>query len=602
MSNSELINNTRENTKMSFNKKIFDFFMNEYINQDMNAYSSKDGEALFDLIRINGANASNMNPKEYQDLLLRLINKSIEYVNANGIKTNTQELTAKLLKGLQRRPGRLTFDSEELFGKKMEGEKNIFFYIDVDGKDIISVLNEIIDKMASNELAYDITIPTPDEIVKGHTDAITIAVSPESYSSTVEAIEGVSKEKVKDNDYARNNWFGVNTVLDGVPADVLIGKLFIQSMNEVLIEESTNYPDLLVDGESVGSLIQGSVNKDESRQHAYNEIIKLDSSIGDKIYNRILNLMKQNGLDPDNMYVYNVINDELDKLYGKKEVVEEVKEEVVEEPKVEEEKQEVPLGEAIDAFVKTLDAEKEATSESEKIDLNIKPEEVDEVVKGLEPAPTENIGVAPVVEVQPQTESENIVSDTMQIVGQEVKEMIKEEDPNFVPVEDKQMLLSDTIVALSPEEKKSMADAIDQAQVKLERENRYMGLLDGVEEWTFDSLVKDENGSDITLLDFLDKNNALDKIPFNSEVTLLDNTTEDGVSVSGKKFISKYVLDSLKLNQTNPVSPGGLTLEEIMEKYIEKIEVPEIGITYPEGLTAPVKKGSLIKRFFKGRQ
>jgi hypothetical protein len=96
MVNSELINNIRENTKMSFNKKIFDFFMNEYLKQDMNAYSSKDGEALFDLIRINGENASNMNPKEYQELLLRLINKSIEYVNANGIKTNTQELTAKL--------------------------------------------------------------------------------------------------------------------------------------------------------------------------------------------------------------------------------------------------------------------------------------------------------------------------------------------------------------------------------------------------------------------------------------------------------------------------------------------------------------------------
>jgi hypothetical protein len=189
----------------------------------------------------------------------------------------------------------------------------------------------------------------------------------------------------------------------------------------------------------------------------------------------------------------------------------------------------------------------------------------------------------------------------MQIVGDEVKQMIKDENSNQPSLNEQQMLLANTIVALTPDEKKSMAAAIDQAQVKLERENRYMGLLDGVEDWTFDSVVKDENGSDITLLDFLDKNNTLDKIPFNSEVTLLDSTTEDGLSVSGKKFISKYVLDSLKLNQTNPVSPGGLTLEEIMEKYIEKIEVPEIGIIYPEGLTAPVKKGSLLKRFFKGR-
>ena len=600
MVNSELINNIRENTKMSFNKKIFDFFMNEYLKQDMNAYSSKDGEALFDLIRINGENASNMNPKEYQELLLRLINKSIEYVNANDIKTNTQELTAKLLTGLKRREGRLTFDSEELFNKKMEGEKNIFFYIDVDGKDIISILNDIIDKMTDKDIAYDITIPTPDEIVKGHTDAITIAVSPESYMYIVEALENVSKEnkeKVKDNDYARNNWFGVNTVLDGIPADVLIGKLFIQAMNEVLSEEGTKYPDLMVDGESIESLIKGSVNKDESRQHAYNEIIKLDSTIGDKIYNKILSLMNENGLNPDNMYVYNSINDKLDKLYGQHEEKEDIASEVVQDT----ETKEVPLEEAVDAYAKTLNEDKFATAEMKKIDLNVDASEVEKVSKNLEPQTVEQAEYVPTVEIQPQTESETIVSDTMQIVGDEVKQMIKDENPNQPLLNEQQMLLSNTIVALTPEEKKSMAAAIDQAQVKLERENRYMGLLDGVEGWTFDSVVKDENGSDITLLDFLDKNNTLDKIPFNSEVTLLDSTTEDGLSVSGKKFISKYVLDSLKLNQTNPVSPGGLTLEEIMEKYIEKIEVPEIGITYPEGLTSPVKKGSLLKRFFKGR-
>jgi hypothetical protein len=600
MVNSELINNIRENTKMSFNKKIFDFFMNEYLKQDMNAYSSKDGEALFDLIRINGENASNMNPKEYQELLLRLINKSIEYVNANGIKTNTQELTAKLLTGLKRREGRLTFDSEELFDKKMEGEKNIFFYIDVDGKDIISILNDIIDKMTDKDIAYDITIPTPDEIVKGHTDAITIAVSPESYMYIVEALENVSKEnkeKVKDNDYARNNWFGVNTVLDGIPADVLIGKLFIQAMNEVLSEEGTKYPDLMVDGESIESLIKGSVNKDESRQHAYNEIIKLDSTIGDKIYNKILSLMNENGLNPDNMYVYNSINDKLDKLYGQHEEKEDIASEVVQDSEV----KEVPLEEAVDAYAKSLNEDKFATAEMNKMDLNVEASEVEEVSKNLEPQTVEHVEYEPTVEIQPQTESETIVSDTMQIVGDEVKQMIKDENPDQSLLNEQQMLLSNTIVALTPDEKKSMAAAIDQAQVKLERENRYMGLLDGVEDWTFDSVVKDENGSDITLLDFLDKNNTLDKIPFNSEVTLLDSTTEDGLSVSGKKFISKYVLDSLKLNQTNPVSPGGLTLEEIMEKYIEKIEVPEIGIIYPEGLTAPVKKGSLLKRFFKGR-
>ena len=590
MINSELVNNTRENTKMSFNKKIFDFFMNEYINQDMNSYSSNNGEALFDFIRINGSNASSMNQEDYKKLILKLINQSIEVSKQNGTHLTTQALTAKLLTGLQRRAGRLTFDSEELFGIKVDGEKNIFFYLDVDGKDIIGVLNDIIDQMDNKGIAYDITIPNAPEIVRGHTDAITIAVSPESYMSTVEALENVSqenKDKAKDNDYARNNWFGVNTVVDGIPADELIGKLFIQAMNEVLAEESTKYPDLLVDGESVGTLIQGSVNKDESRQHSYNEILKLDNTIGDKIYNRILLLIKQNGLDPDNMFVYNIINDELDKLYGKN--IEE-NQEVVEQPQ-EQEVEEVPLGQAIDDFVKSLDEEK---AKEEQPAVKLTEEDINKIDSQIEQSPYEE---APKQVEQPQS-ANDIVADTMEMVGKEVQQMVK----GTTPISESKMLLSDTIVALSPEEKKSMADAIDQTQVNLERENNYLGLLDGVEGWTFDSKVKDVDGKDITLLDFLDNNNTLTKIPFDSVVTLLDTTTEDGVSVSGKKFISKYVLDSLKLNQTNPVSPGGLTLEEIMEKYIEKIETKDMGIIYPEGLTAPVRSSeSIIKRFLKRR-
>ena len=590
MINSELVNKTRENTKMSFNKKIFDFFMNEYINLDTKTYSSYEGKALFDFIRINGSNASSMNQEDYKKLILKLINQSIEVSKQNGTHLTTQALTAKLLTGLQRREGRLTFDSEELFGTKVEGEKNIFFYLDVDGKDIIGVLNDIIDQMDNKGIAYDITIPNAPEIVRGHTDAITIAVSPESYMSTVEALENVSqenKDKAKDNDYARNNWFGVNTVVDGIPADELIGKLFIQAMNEVLSEESTKYPDLLVDGESVGTLIQGSVNKDESRQHSYNEILKLDNTIGDKIYNRILLLIKQNGLDPDNMFVYNIINDELDKLYGKK--VEETKE-VTEEPQ-EQEVEEVPLGQAIDDFVKSLDEEK---AKEEQPAIKLAEEDINKIDSQIEQPPYEE---APKQVEQPQS-ANDIVADTMEMVGKEVQQMVK----GTTPISESKMLLSDTIVALSPEEKKSMADAIDQTQVNLERENNYLGLLDGVEGWTFDSKVKDVDGKDITLLDFLDNNNTLTKIPFDSVVTLLDTTTEDGVSVSGKKFISKYVLDSLKLNQTNPVSPGGLTLEEIMEKYIEKIETKDMGIIYPEGLTAPVRSSeSIIKRFLKRR-
>ena len=39
-----------------------------------------------------------------------------------------------------------------------------------------------------------------------------------------------------------------------------------------------------------------------------------------------------------------------------------------------------------------------------------------------------------------------------------------------------------------------------------------------------------------------------------------------------------------------------------MEKYVEKVEVPEVGVIYPEGLTSPnKKKESFLAKILKGR-
>lgn len=500
MVNNDVINNIRRNIKMSFNKKIFDFFMNKYLSQDMNTYSSNEGEKIFDFIRLNSENSSPLNQNDYKELIMILINRSITEAQKNGVQITTNELTAKLLTGLKKREGRLTFDSEDLFGNKIDGDKNIFFYIDIDGENIVGMVKDIISQMDEKGIAYDITIPNADEMLKGHTDAIIIAASPESFMSTVEALENISqdkKDKVKDNDYAKDNWYGINTVVNNVPADVLIGKLFIQGMNEIIKEEAVNYSYVDIEGKSISEFIESETNKDKIRKLAYESLMKIDNSISDKVFNRVLELIDSKGLNINNMYMYDIINDELDKQYGK-----------------------------IDAFKE-------------------------------------------------------------EIVVEDSKEEVE---------------LKDTITELTLEEKQSMTKAIDETQETLERENKYLGLLDGVEGWKFDSLVIDETGNDITLLDFLDKNNTLDKVPFNAVVTLLDTTTADGVSVSGKKFIAKYVLDNLKLIQANPDSQKGLTLEEIMEKYVEKVEVPEVGVIYPEGLTSPnKKKESFLAKILKGR-
>ena len=137
MINNDVINNIRRNIKMSFNKKIFDFFMNKYLSQDMNTYSSNEGEKIFDFIRLNSENSSPLNQNDYKELIMILINRSIAEAQKNGVQITTTELTAKLLTGLKKREGRLTFDSEDLFGNKIDGDKNIFFYIDIDGENIV---------------------------------------------------------------------------------------------------------------------------------------------------------------------------------------------------------------------------------------------------------------------------------------------------------------------------------------------------------------------------------------------------------------------------------------------------------------------------------
>ena len=595
--NNELFNSVRKNTEMSFNKNIFDFFMNEYLEQDMSSYTTNDGENLFDFIKLNKENASPMNMDDYKELVNKVIERTKRLFMFSGKPYDKKDIVNKIVTSLNSRKGKLTFSSEELYGDKVNGDKDILLYFDVAGKDIISVLTRIIKE-------FDIA-RIGNEMENGHTDAIKIATSVEDYKRIVEILDIIKSDvsdKVKDNDYARSNWFGVNTVKDGKTADQVIGSSFIKALDTTLSEVSGTYPEVLIDGKSISDYLTGETNKDLARQTAYKKILEVDNTLGDKVYELVLLDMKELGLDPDNMYMFNTINDKLNSTYGT----------------VEKEEQ---VGEKLDAFVSSLDDNQknfdEILSQLELPTVDGQPAPTKEIPpipeEALKNAPEvqhinvenvapqidaqvgikeESVEVEPPHDIEPMSKEEEIVDNTMNKVGAEINKII--EDP-------KQPSVAKEIANLSPEEKVSMAKAIDDTQEALEIENKYLGLLDGIDDWTFDTKVKDVDGNPITLLEYLEKNNTLTKVPFNSLVTLLDGTTPDGKEVTGKKFVSKYVLDSLRLNESSPDSLGGLTLEEIMEKYIEKIELPEYGIIYPEGLTMPKKKDKdgLLKKLFK---
>ena len=620
----ELFNSVRKNTEMSFNRSIFDFFMNKYLDKDMTSYSTNDGEKLFDFIKINTENASPMNLEDYKELINKIIERTTRLYIFKGEAFDKKAVTERIVKSLNSVNKKLSFNTAALYEKPVEGDKSILLYFDIAGKDVIKVLNRIIKELDLFEVAYDITIPSFKQMEVGHTDAITIATSPEGYKKVVEVLERVkddTKEYVKDNDYARDNWFGVNTVKDGKTADQVIGTAFIKALDTTLSELADSYPDIQIDGKSISEYLTNESNKDLGRQTVYKKILEIDNTIGDKVYELVLLDIKELGLDPDNVFVFDTVNEKLDSLYGPVKVSE-VNEEV---------KNDEQIGDKLGAFVDSLDEQQKADQKvfdeilnklelpddgmklqvteptkeippitddmlasapkAEPIDVSNVVPEIDAQVNTIK----EEAEVSPSHDVEPMSVEEEIVDNTMNKVGEEVNTIIKN------PV---QASVAKSIADLTPEEKVSMAKAIDDTQETLEIENKYLGLLDGVEGWTFDSKVKDVDGNPITLLEYLEKNDTLKKVPFNSLVSLLDGTTEDGKEVTGKKFISKYVLDSLRLNESSPDSLGGLTLEEIMEKYIEKIELPEYGVIYPEGLTTPVKKDKdgLIKRLFKNKR
>ena len=591
--NNEIINSVRKNTEMSFNKSIFDFFMNKYLEQDMTSFSTEDGLKLFDFIKLNKENASPMNIEDYKVLVSKVIDRKTRSFIFRGMAFDKIKVRDEIIQSLNGRNNKLTFDTEELYGKKPNGEKDILLYFDIAGKDIINVLTKMVVEFDKKDLAYDIEIPSFRDMENGHTDAIRIATSVENLKSIVDILEVIKNDVqslVKDNDYARSNWFGINTIKDGKKADQVIGSSFIKALDTTLAEVSSSHPDLTIDGKSLSDYMLNETNKDLARQTVYKKIAEVDNTLGDKVYELILLDMKELGLDPDNMYVFDTVNEKLNTTYGPLVTV------------GDELKEEDNLGGKLDQFVKTLDEPKKDDKGIEDIlsKLEMPTFESTEPTKEIPPIPTEALNPAPEEsvetglshDVEPMTTEDEIVDTTMNKVGNQVNDIIT----NAV-----QSDVAKTIANLTPEEKVSMAQAIDQTQETLEVENKYLGLLDGVEDWSFDSKVKDIDGNPISLLEYLEKNNALQKVPFNSLVTLLDGTTPDGKEITGKKFLSKYVLDSLRLNESSPSSLGGLTIEEIMEKYIEKVELPEYGIIYPEGLTAPVKKdkNGLLKKLFK---
>ena len=232
-------------------------------------------------------------------------------------------------------------------------------------------------------------------------------------------------------------------------------KLFIQAMDEEIAKSKEQHTDVA---------IEENDKKDLYRKNAYNELIKVDPTLGDNIFNRLLVLIKENGLDINNMYMFNDINEKLNSLYKLK---------------------------SLDDTVPLPDINRNITAPVTKEELDVTPDVQQSVPVADVEVDYKTIEIADPEEVSAIKEPDKIVNDTMELVAEEVRDIVNEE--NKQPVDSK----SESITPLTTNEKISMAEAIDKVQENLEIENKYLGLLDGVEGWTFDSPVRDIDGNNI---------------------------------------------------------------------------------------------------------
>ena len=559
----------------SFRKQLATESLDEYLSYILNVYvdsqgsDTKDGKDLISLFNVDTSSAGMTNYDDYKKFVDGTIYKNFlidrKYAKEFLSKTTDEERLAFISKvqdeihSLVSVPGFVVFDTSVLKGDEpIEIEHQ--FDLNVDAENIYAVMASIYNTARANDVnVFLSTRKVVGNVKEGYNDTITIGASTPELDSVLRVLASLPEE-IKAM-IKRPCQFG--TIIDGIlgytafdqertiSARGMVGKSIIETIDTIIKEVAEKHEDFKVYADSLAN----GEDKDQVRATALNIIREIEPEVYGSLINRIKDNISLEGINPNYLFMTDTVSINLHNTYGSIIDTEEVN--IEETPAFENAAEEVlvaeePIQEVVVEEAPVVLETVETIEPSEIPEVN-----VEELFTSI--APEETVDVKDVLEGKVELEpSEGIVTavQDIELTDQEIEAVAE-----AAVVED-------------------MVEAIEKP---ITEDNRTVYLGMGITEEYLNTAVVDKAGNSITLYEYLESNDTLNKIAPDSVVTLgydLPNH-EAGKEMTGAAFINDVIVQyAIKL--------GEVSVDDLIEKYDVKV-----------GKVEPKKQSFLGKIFGK---
>ena len=567
----------------SFRKQLATESTNEYLSYLLNVYidsqdfNTKDGSDFISLFNIDASSAGNTN-----DDYFAFLNEAYRYFlkkrgSGKRMVGCTEEEQQKLIveaknemNSLVSVPGYLVFDTSQLRGEDLL-EIEHQFAINVDAKDIYSVMNSILNgAIKDNDNQVDLVLSTRQvlgHLKNGYSDTIVVGSTTPGLDSVLRVIDSLPEtEKAK---FKRPCQFG--TVIDGMlsyssfdlergmSARSIIGKAFIETIDNIIKEIAQNAEDFKMFADA----LESSEDKDKVRTHALRVVREVYPDIFGSLVDRIKEEIAINGIKPEYLFISDTVAANLHNTYGSIIDTEEVEEEVTIQD-IEPEVDVVPVTPVVvgDTVIEDVVTEEVPMVTEIPVVDEVNPQEI-------QIQPTEEANDIPMINVEDLIAQNGEFSEVNPEETLDVRELMESiDDPQVLTEQEIDSLVEEAIVQ----------DMVESTSVVVNDNNRDAYLAIGITEELLNTGVFDKAGRSITLYEYLESNDTLNKIPVDASVTLATDVIgfASGSVMTGADFISKIVVQyATKL--------GEVSVDELIDKYatnisLDKKEQEEKGI------------------------
>lgn len=523
----------------SFRKQLATESVDEYLSYLLNVYidsqefDTLDGKEFITLFDKDASSAGMINFEDYKKFIDGTVYKNFladrKYAKQFLALTSDEERTAFLSKvqdemhSLVSVPGYVMFDTSLLRGDgllEMEHE----FDINVDAKDIYEVMASIYNAARANDVNIFLsTRKIVGDIKEGHSDAISIGATTPELDSVLRVLgtlpENIMAKMKKPCQYGAviDGWLGYNSIdLERKEsARSLVGKAFIETIDNAIRSLALEAEDF----KAFADALENGAEKDKVRTNA----LRVIREVYPDVYGNLVNNMKETislyGIKPEYLFVAETVSIALHNTYGSI-IAENVSDEV----------EEVPAENVDD--IPTINVEDLLDSQEDFSPVT--PEETVEVKDVLDGT----------VEIDPSVGVVTTVEEPAELTESEIDAMVE--------------------AAVSQ-------DIVEAQEVEVTEANRAAYIEIGVSEELLDSPVRDQAGRAMTLYEYLERNNTLEKIPADASVTLATDVSayESGSVMTGASFISNVIVQyAVKL--------GEVSVDDLIEKYSTSITMEEV--------------------------